>query len=162
MPIFQIHLPRLVFPVLVVLAGCLPANNGSTESYERKTGKSLQNILEDIEFAVSERNFRIVNRLHIGQGIRGRGYENFPEYEIILYCNLNFARKMLELAPDLINACPGRISVREDNESYIISAVLWPEDTGKSQVNKLMYDMNVLVREIVDYAALEWLDSYEK
>lgn len=158
---FLIYFSRLLFLSLLVLSGSLNASS-LQENYEKKTGKSLQNILEDIEFAVTERNLRIVDRLHIGQGIRGRGYEDFPDYEIILYCNLNFARKMLELAPELVNTCPGRISVRQDNESYIISAVLWPEDNSNQQLNQLMYDMNVLVREIVDHAAIKWLESHEK
>lgn len=158
---FPIHFFRLPLLFLLVSSGSLHAS-GSIESYEKKSGKSLQNILEDIEFAATERNLRIVGRLHIGQGIRGRGYEDFPHYEIILYCNLEFAREMLALAPELVNSCPGRISVRQDKESYIISAVLWPEDNSNPQLNKLMYDLNILVREIVDNAALEWQESYEE
>ncbi|HKK16014.1 MAG TPA: DUF302 domain-containing protein [Gammaproteobacteria bacterium] len=157
---FTTHSFRLVLLLLLVFSGNLHAN-GSSNSYEKKTDKSLRSTLEDIEFALTERNLRIVSRLHIGQGIRQRGYENFPEYEIILYCNLEFARKMLEIAPSLINACPGRITVRSDGELYIISAVLWPEDNRNPRVNKLMYDMNTLVREIVDHAVQEWQESYE-
>lgn len=135
--------------------------NGSSDVYEKSTEKSLQNILEDIEFAVTERNLRIVHQLHIGQGIRARGYEDTPDYEVILYCDLTFARTMLELAPEMVNACPGRISVRQTGSSYIVSAVLWPEDHENPKMKQLMYDMNVLVREIVNYAALEWFEAYE-
>lgn len=160
MPRFPTYLLHTVFPVLLLISGNLQAN-GSTDSYERESSKTLQGILEDLEFAVTERNLRIVNQLHIGQGIRQRGHERFPEYEIILYCNLEFARKILELSPSLVNTCPGRITVRQNGGKYVISAVLWPEDNKNQQVNKLMYDMNTLVRSIVDYAALEWQESYE-
>ncbi|NIQ11060.1 MAG: DUF302 domain-containing protein, partial [Gammaproteobacteria bacterium] len=49
---------------------------------------------------------RITDRLHIGRAIRDRGYEDFPDYEIILFCSLTYARRMLELEPEFINFCP--------------------------------------------------------
>ena len=136
--------------------------NGNHPNYEKFADKPLAVILEDIEFAITEHNLRIVDRLHIGQAIRQRGNENFPDYEIILYCSITFAEKMLELEPELINACPGRISVRGQESSYIISAPLWPEHNDNPDLNELMFNMNKLVRNIVDYAALDWMDNYEK
>ncbi|NIR94830.1 MAG: DUF302 domain-containing protein, partial [Gammaproteobacteria bacterium] len=66
----------------------------------------MAEVLEDAEFAISERNMRITDRLHIGRAIRDRGYEDFPDYEIILFCSLTYARRMLELEPEFINFCP--------------------------------------------------------
>lgn len=136
--------------------------NDKQNSYERTTDKPLNDILEDIEFAVTEHNLRIVDRLHIGQAIRQRGKHDFPSYEVILYCSITFAEKMLELAPELINACPGRITVRGNDTSYIISAPLWPDESNNEQLKELISGMNKIVKDIVDYAALKWLDNYEK
>ena len=122
----------------------------------------LIEILEDIEFALTERNLKVVNKLHIGTGIQSRGYEDFPEYEIILYCNLEFARKMLEYNPSSINTCPGKITVRKNIDNYLISASLWPEDNNHPDLDRLMYNMNILIREVVDFAALEWLDIHNE
>lgn len=133
--------------------------NGYEVNYEKTTDKSLQEILEDIEFAITEHNLRIVDRLHIGQAIQTRGNRNFPDYEIILYCNLTFAENMLELDPSLINVCPGRVTVRSTGNSYIISAPLWPEQSRNVNLNKIMHDMNNIVRKIVDYAAQDWLKT---
>ena len=135
--------------------------SGQNKNYEILSDKALNDILEDIEFAMTEHNLRIVDRLHIGQAIKMRGNDNFPDYEVILYCNLAFAEKMLELEPELINTCPGRITVRGKTSSYIISAPLWPEQNTDSRLNKLMHDLNNLLIKIVDYAALKWSIPYE-
>ena len=140
--------------ILIYHAG---SHASSTENiYEITVDKSLKVILEDIEFAITERNLRIVQRLHLGEAIRERGNRNFPDNEIILYCSISFAEKMLELAPELINACPGRITVRGSDTGYIISAPLWPESGNDAELNHLISNMNNMVREIVDYAALDW------
>jgi hypothetical protein len=60
---------------------------------------------------------------------------------------------MLMLEPEMINACPGRVTVRGKANQYIVAAPLWPENSGNTELNKLMHDMNKLVRKIVDYAA---------
>lgn len=126
--------------------------------YEISVNKSLPVILEDIEFAITERNMRIVDRLHLGQAVRERGNRNFPDNEIILYCSITFAEKMLELAPELINACPGRITVRGTDNGYIISAPLWPVSNKNYELKLLISNMNKMVKEIVDYASLEWFE----
>jgi len=135
--------------------------SGQNNNYEISSDKSLQDILEDIEFAMTEHNLRIVDRLHIGQAIKLRGNEDFPDYEVILYCNLTFAQKMLELDPELINTCPGRVTVRGKANSYIISAPLWPEQNTDIRLNELMHALNNQLIKIVDYAALEWSKLYE-
>ena len=77
-----------------------------------------------------------------------------------MYCSLAFAEKMLELSPHYINSCPGRITVREENERLTITAPLWPESVSNLELKQYMQKMNNLVREIVDFAAKDWL--YEK
>jgi uncharacterized protein (DUF302 family) len=131
--------------------------NGNDVIYEQITNKSLNDILEDIEFALTENNLRIVDRLHIGQAIKSRGNPDFPDYEIILYCDLTFAKKILELEPELINACPGKITVRSNGSSYIISAPLWPEHYTNHELRNLMFNINDILRKVVDYAILDWL-----
>ncbi|MCK5498956.1 MAG: DUF302 domain-containing protein, partial [Gammaproteobacteria bacterium] len=85
-----------------------------------------------------------------------------PDYEVLLYCNLVYAKKMLELDPDMINSCPGRITVRQDNERVIVTTLLWPVDMKNEELKSHMQDMNVLIREIVDYAADDWLFVYDR
>jgi uncharacterized protein (DUF302 family) len=159
------HVYRKIFVIIILglflLFQTYTHASGQNDYYEKTTDKSLQDILEDIEFATTEHNLRIVNHLHIGQAIRLRGNENFPDYEVILYCNLTMAQKMLEFDPELINTCPGRITVRSMANSYIISASLWSEQNTDNRINVLMHDLNNQLRKIVDYAALEWSKPHE-
>ena len=143
-----------VLPIILLLT---PAcTSGRSDVYEKTSQKTLPDILEDAEFSITEHNLRVVGQLHIGESIRARGNKQFPDYEIILYCSLTFAEKILSHAPGMINICPGRITVRGMQGSYIISAPLWPEHNDNAELNRLMHDMNGIVRTIVDYAAADW------
>jgi len=146
--------------VFILLLSSLCAACGADESIYAKTSrKTLAEILEDAEFSVTDHNLRIVGRLHIGNAIREHGNNQFPDYEIILYCSLGFAEQILAIKPDLINTCPGRIAVRSYGGDHIISAPLWPEHTGDPELDRLMRNMNVIVKSIVDFAAEEWQES---
>lgn len=148
--------------VIVLLLFALCAACGADEAiYAKTSDKTLAEILEDTEFAVTDHNLRIVGRLHIGSAIREQGKGQFPDYEIILYCSLGFAEQILALKPDLINTCPGRIAIRAAVTGHIISAPLWPDHTGNPELDRLMHDMNDMVKSIVDFAAEEWQESTE-
>jgi len=148
---------------MLVLSACDRANTETAiqSSYRQTSDKPLTQILEDAEFAITERNIRITGRLHIGEAIRDRNNPGYPDYEVILYCSLTFAKKMLEMEPALITVCPGRITVRSHGDDYLIEAPLWPELDDTGPLKSLMQSMNGMVREIVDYAAEDWLDITE-
>lgn len=137
-------------------AGCAAAPS-LPGVYERTTAKSVAETLEDVEFAVTERNFRITGQLHVGKGIRERDRIAFPEYEVVLFCNLGLARRMLELDPGFINYCPGRVAVRDGGGTTHISAPMLPEAPGQApELAALVRRVNGLVREIVDYGTESW------
>ena len=126
------------------------------ETYERATPKALADVLDDLEFAITERNFRITGRLSIGKAIRERDEGNFPDYEVILFCNLGLAREMLELEPEYVVFCPGKVAVRATATGLMISTPLLPEDSGRPPLRALAARFNALLREIVDYGAEPW------
>ncbi len=130
--------------------------------YTLETDKPLQEVIDDTEFAITEHNMRITGRLHVGKTIQERGNPDFPAYEIILYCSITLAQKMLELAPEYINYCPGRITIREEDKNFLVTAPLWPEETGNEELKQYLQKMNKYAREIVDFAVDDWLSTYEK
>ena len=155
----------LVFILFFLQSGCsteVDQHSNQAAHYQLTTDKALEEVLDDTIFAITERNFRITGHLHIGKGIRDRKNPDFPDYEVLLYCNLVYAKKMLELDLEMINSCPGRITVRQENEKVVITAPLWPVDMKNEELNSHMEKMNVLVREIVDYAADDWLLVYDR
>ena len=151
---------RIIAAVLLFVH-CLHAGASGPAAgfYESRTEKSLAQVLDDAEFAITERNFRITGRLHIGKGVRERGNTDFPDYEVILFCNLSYAERMLELEPEYVNYCPGRISFRSHGDAIIISASLVPEDPENLQLNTLVKKINRLIREIVDFSVQEWFPT---
>lgn len=129
--------------------------------YQVSTDKAFEEVVDDAIFAITERNFRITSHLHIGKAIRERINTDYPEYEVLLYCNLTYAKQMLDLDPDLIISCPGRITIRQSDERIIITAPLWPEEMKNKKLKTHMQKMNDLIREIIDYASDDWLMVYD-
>lgn len=155
----------IIFPILLLLSGCSNETDNfinQVQYYQVDTDKAFEEVLDDTIFAITERNFRITGHLHIGQAIRDRNNPNFPEYEVLLYCNLVYAKKMLDLDPDMISTCPGRITLRQSDERVIITAPLWPEKLKNKELKSHMQKMNELIHEIVDYAADDWLLVYDR
>ena len=148
---------RLILAGLVSLATTASADTPGV--YERTAQKPIAEVVTDVEFAIVERNFRITGNLHIGKGIRERDGDDFPDYEVILFCNLGYAREMLQLDPSLINFCPGRVTVRGTGSGVVVSAPLLPQNTGDTNTDALMNRINSLLREIVDYAVEPWLGN---
>jgi uncharacterized protein (DUF302 family) len=119
---------------------------------EERTAKPFKDVIEELEFAISEQNFRITGRNAIGAEIRKRGYPNFPEVEIIHFCNLEHARYVLELDPRFVAHMPCRIAVYQEGNHTVIIAMLLPEDHKDQRVNKFARTINRIIREIVDIA----------
>ncbi len=155
----------LAFLVLFMQSGCSTETNENINHdnyYQMETDKLFEEVLDDAIFAITERNFRLTSHLHIGKAIRDRKNPDFPDYEVLLYCNLSYTKKMLELDPNMIRSCPGRITVRQNGDMVNITAPLWPEKMKDNELKLHMQKMNGLVREIVDYAADDWLLVYDR
>ena len=147
---------RVITAVFLSCQSLCAYADGQARFYESRTEKPLAQVLDDAEFAITERNFRITGRLHIGKGIRERGNAGFPDYEVILFCNLSYAERMLELEPEYVNYCPGRITFRNDGGTIIISASLVPEDPDNPGLNTLVKEINRQLRDIVDFSVQKW------
>ncbi len=123
--------------------------------HQLSTTRPFEDVIDDIELAITERNFRITGRNTIGKGIRKRGYPDFPDIEVIHFCSLEYAREVLELDPGFIVHMPCRITVHEQGGKVIVSAILLPEEHGNPKVTAFARGMNGLLRAIVDSALEE-------
>lgn len=151
----------IVFFILLIGLGYFIETPDQPHYYQLETDKPIEEVLDDAIFAITERNFRLTNHMHIGQAIRNRINSNFPDYEVLLYCNLSYAKKILELDPNMINSCPGRLIIRQDKDKIRITAPLWPEQMENNELRLLIQKMNKFIREIVEYAADDWLLVYD-
>ena len=155
----MIRIWLLVLLLPLVSGACQSKQSAAVPVYQKTSDKKLEGILDDLSFALTEHNLRIVNKLHIGKAVQLRGNNKFPDYEVILYCSISFAEDVLGAEPELINACPGKITVRSEGNKYIISAPLWPENTANAKVNTLTAQMNQTIRDVVDFSTEHWLSK---
>lgn len=140
---------------LVLFVFCSACSEETSQIYEKSTNKSFSEVIQDSEFAITENNFRITNRLHIGDAIQKRGNTNFPQNEVILFCNLTLAEEMLQIEPHYINYCPYKITATEYQENIRIGTRLLPINTGNNEMDKFAKNINKTLRLMVEYAASE-------
>lgn len=114
--------------------------------------KSFDDVVLELEFAITERNFRITGRNTIGAGLRKRGYIDFPDVEVIHFCSLELAREVLLLDPGFVAQMPCRITIHEADGKTVISLITLPTNHTDARVNAFAKRMNRSLREIVDYA----------
>lgn len=133
-------------------SGARPSVTTATTSVVRgTTDKSFDDVVFELEFAITERNFRITGRNTIGKGLRARGYTDFPDFEVIHFCNLENAREVLLIDPDFIAQMPCRIAVHRAGERTVVSLALLPLDHADPRVNAFSARINDQMREILDF-----------
>ena len=114
---------RFFFILLVLSALIVSACQPDTEAnriYEKESPYSFEDTILNLDIAISEYNYRIIHRSHIGQAVRDRGDEDFPLSTITSFCNITYAKEMMLLNPKLINDMPCNVSVREENDGRVI------------------------------------------
>lgn len=146
-------LPGLVPPLLALaMLGCMRQQQ-ETRYYSAETRtKSYQDVLAELEVAITERNFRITGHNRIGSVIRERENIAFPDYDTIQFCNLTEARVMLELSPASVAWMPCNVAVRSEAGKVIVTTHLLPSDASDPRLNAFARKMNEKLKAIVDFA----------
>ena len=147
--------PLFFITLLFACALLLSCTNETNQIFEKTTEKSFDDVLQDAEFAITENNFRITNRIHIGKAIKERGNENFPQNEVILFCNLEIAEDMLKIEPRYINYCPYKITVSESGGTITVGTRLLPPLTDNPDMDNISKYINTILSSMVEYAASE-------
>lgn len=119
------------------------------------TDKPFADVVDELEFAISERNLRITGANEVGSALRERGYQDFPDMQVIHFCSLEYAREVLEIDPDYIAMMPCRITVHVRDGRTVITLILLPEDHPDARVNAFAARINELLREIAAFALEE-------
>lgn len=139
----------------LVLTAC-SLEEASTAYYSRETGKkSYQDVMAELELAITERNFRITGHNKIGSVIREREGIAFPDYDTLQFCNLTEARVMLEMSPQTVAWMPCNISLRLENGKVIVTTHLLPVHNNDPKLDQFAETMNQRLREIVDFAVAD-------
>lgn len=142
-----------IFLSLYFLTGMGALADDAETRYQASVERAYEEVLADVEFAITEHNFRVTDGNRIGEAIRERGHPSFQRSQIVHFCNLEYARRFLEAAPDYLLHMPCKIVVYERDGRVVVETRLLPEDD--SRVQTLSREVNQMLRDIVDYATVE-------
>jgi uncharacterized protein (DUF302 family) len=146
---------RLLITVAVLWTAQAVAGTWAPQPLEMASRQGFSETLEDLEFAITERNLRITGRNDIGEAVRAEGTAGFPNVVVLHYCSLAIAREALALDPAFIVPMTCRISVYERDGAVYLGALLLPENGPHATLNTLAVRLNAMVVEILRFAAGE-------
>ena len=138
-----------------VSCASLPPNSEIVQYYQAETNKPYDDVLAELEIAITEHNFRITGHSRVGKVIRDRGTKNFPDYDTIQFCNLTHAKTLLLMSPHAVSYMPCNIVTYDFKGKTIVKTHLLPTDTDNNELNQFSEKMNKVLKQIVDFAVEE-------
>lgn len=123
--------------------------------YQAETMKPYDDVLAELEIAISDHNFRITGHSRVGKVIRDRGTKNFPEYDTLQFCNLTHAKTLLLMSPHAVSYMPCNVVVYTFEGKTMVKTHLLPIETENDALNQFSKKMNKLLRAIVDFSVEE-------
>ena len=147
------HLPLFLITTLITLNSCTQKPKGEfVPFYQSATNKPYDDVLAELEIAISEHNFRITGHSRVGKVIRDRGTENFPEYDTLQFCNLTHAKTLLLMSPHAVRFMPCNVVTYQYNGKTIVRTHLMPTNSNNPEFNAFAEKMNIMLHDIVDFA----------
>lgn len=135
--------------ILLCLTACNSSSETSNRIYQLSSEYDYQETLLNLDIAISEHNYRIIHRSNIGQAVRDRGEEDYPLSTVISFCNITYAKEMMEINSDLINDMPCIVTVREQKEGVIVGTKLMLTNTNNERQNEFAKRINNNLTSIV-------------
>ena len=150
----RLELTRFLLALYVAawLSACVPGPPEPAYYSAETATKPYQDVLAELEVAITERNFRITGHNKIGGAIREREGIDFPDYDTIQFCNLSQARVMLEMSPASVAWMPCNVAVRSEAGKVIVTTHLLPTDSADPRLNEFARKMNEELKAIVLFA----------
>lgn len=145
-PSFFLAIWLLVFPALAPAAG-------EGDYFQVETTKPFQDLVDDLKLAISEKNFRLTGHNQIGKAIRERDGQPFPDYDLLQFCNLGYAKEYLQMNPDGIRNMPCTVAVYVKNGKVLLVARQLPTTTGNVALDQFGAKMNAILKDILNEAA---------
>ncbi|PCJ32016.1 MAG: hypothetical protein COA90_04620 [Gammaproteobacteria bacterium] len=142
----------LFFLSFIFLSGCNNAIQPENRIYQKISPYDYEDTLMNLDIAISEHNYRIIHRSNIGQAIRDRGDKDYPLSTVISFCNISYAKEMIEINSDLLNDMPCIVTVQEQQDKVIIGTRLMKINSANQQQNEFAQRINNNLTSIVESA----------
>lgn len=144
---------------LLFIVSCASQQPGMTSKviqyYQADTQKPYDDVLAELEIAITDHNFRITGHSRVGKVIRDRGTKNFPEYDTLQFCNLTHAKTLLQMSPHSVSYMPCNIVIYQFNNKTIVKTHLLPINSNNKALNDFSEKMNIMLKDIVDFSVEE-------
>jgi uncharacterized protein (DUF302 family) len=135
--------------ILTFLTACNINNETSNRIFQLPSEYDFEETLLNLDIAISEHNYRIIHRSNIGQAVRDRGEKDYPLSTVISFCNITYAKEMMEINSDLINDMPCIVTVREEKEGVIVGTKLMLTHTNNERQNAFATRINNNLTSII-------------
>ena len=146
----------IILATLTFITSCVSQPPAEiSDYYQAETSKPYDDVLAELEIAISEHNFRITGHSRVGKVIRERGTTDFPDYDTIQFCNLTRAKDMLLMSPHAIQYMPCNVVTYAYQGKTIVKIHLLPTETDNPKLNQFYGKINVMLKAIVDFAVEE-------
>ena len=143
-----LKIPAFFLFLALLLTGC--EQSTASRIYQQPSNYDFEDTLINLDIAISEHNYRIIHRSKIGQAVRDRGDKDYPLSIVISFCNITYAKEMMEINSNLINDMPCIITVREEKQSVIVGTRLMVDNTDNKRQNDFAKRINDNLRSIVE------------
>jgi uncharacterized protein (DUF302 family) len=143
-----LKVPLALCFVTLSIMGC--KTEDQNRLYQHHSSYGFEDTLLNLDIAIAEHNYRIIHRSHIGQAVRDRGEPNYPLSTITSFCNITYAREMMDINQDLINDMPCNVAVRETADGVIVSTKLMNNNTKLKSQNDFANKINTNLKSIVE------------
>jgi len=144
----QLKIPTFFIFFVLLLVGC-EQDTTPNLIYQQASNYDYEDTLLNLDIAISEHNYRIIHRSKIGQAVRDRGEKDYPLSIVISFCNITYAKEMMDINSDLINDMPCIVTVREEKEGVIIGTKLMTENTDNQRQNDFAKKINNNLKSII-------------
>lgn len=141
-------IPFIVVFIYLFLTAC--SSDTSSRLYQKMSNYNFEETLMNLDIAISEHNYRIIHRSNIGQAVRDRGEPDYPLSTVISFCNITYAKEMMQINSDLINDMPCIVTVREELSGVIVGTKLMTINGSNEQQNEFAAKINKNLRSIVE------------
>lgn len=145
----QVSKIHFILIILLYLTACNNSAETSNRIYQLASEYDFEETLLNLDIAISQHNYRIIHRSNIGQAVRDRGEEHYPLSIVISFCNITYAKEMMEINSDLINDMPCVVTIREEQEGVIVGTKLMHTNTNNERQNAFAKRINNNLTSIV-------------
>jgi uncharacterized protein (DUF302 family) len=91
---------------------------------ETVKGKDFDTVIKELESSLNSKGLKFIRALPLSKALKSRGVENFPNYSMVLACDVEGKKELLLKVPFLSNLIPCSLAVYDSKEGGVAITAL--------------------------------------